>query len=273
MNLVKPFAASADGTSIHATDMGRGRPIVILHGGMQAAARWDDVAQKLRESWRLVAIERRLYGRSGEPRSPHAIAREVEDTAAVLSAIGEPALLLGHSSGGMVALEASLEFGDRLAGLILYEPPLQRDTPFGGDDQARMEAAMASGDRDEALRIFFTDIIEFDEPTVTFMRTDPAFAGAWGDMKRLAPAQMADTNAIRALPLGLDRYAAIDVPTLLLKGDQSPRHLQDGMDALQPIIAGSMLETFVGHGHSANLEAPDEMAAVMDRFAKRLFGK
>ncbi len=62
------------------------------------------------------------------------------------------------------------------------------------------------------------------------------------------------------------------MPTLLLKGDQSPRHLQDGIDSLHKIIAGSTVETFVGHGHGANLEAPAEMAAALDRFATKLLG-
>ena len=271
MSLAEPFAVSADGTSIHVIETGRGHPIVVLHGGMQAAMRWDDVAGRLSPPWRTVAIERRHYGRSGAPRSPHSIDREVEDTAAVLAAIGEPAILLGHSSGGAVALEAALALGNDLAGLIVYEPPLQRGQLFGGQSQERAEAALAAGDRDECLRIFFTDIVQFDEPSVTFMRTSPAFAGGWGEMKRLAPAQMEDNRGIRALGAGIDRYARIAVPTLLLKGDQSPQHLQDGVDALHALIAGSVVETFVGHGHGANLEAPAELAAAIDRFATKVF--
>ena len=271
MSQAEPFAISADGTSIHAIDTGRGHPIVVFHGGMQAAMRWDDVAGRLADRWRLVAVERRVYGRSGAPQSPHSIAREVEDAVAVLAAIGEPAILLGHSSGGAVALEAALTLRDRLAGLILYEPPVSPIGLFGGDAQARAEAALAAGDRDECLRIFFTDIVQFDEPSVTFMRTDPAFAGGWGEMKRLAPAQMEDNRGIRGLPRGIDRFAAIAVPTLLLKGDQSPQHLQDGIDALHGRIAGSAVATFVGHGHGANLEAPDLMAEMIDGFAAQIF--
>ena len=272
MSLAQPFAVSADGTSIHAIDTGSGRPIVVLHGGMQGAMRWDDVASRLADRWRIVAIERRVYGRSGEPQSPHSMGREAEDAAAVLAAIGEPAILLGHSSGGIAALETSLLVGDTLAGLILYEPPVSANGLFGGDAQARAEAALAAGNRDETVRIHFTDIVQAPEPMVTYMRTSPEFAGGWSEMKRLAPAQMEDNRAIRALPRGLARFAAIHVPTLLLKGDQSPQHLQDGVDALQGVISNSTVETFVGHGHGANLEAPDEMAAAMDRFATRIFG-
>lgn len=271
MSQAQPFAVSADGTSIHAIDTGRGHPIVVLHGGMQAAMRWDDVAGRLADRWRLVAIERRVYGRSGEQKSPYSVARDVEDAAAVLAALGDPAILLGHSSGGVSALEAVLTLRDRLAGLILYEPPVAAGGLFGGDAQPRADAALAAGDRDECLRIFFTEMVQFPELAVTYMRTSPDFAGGWGEMKRLAPAQMEDNHAIQALPRGIDRFAAITVPTLLLKGDQSPEHLQDGVDALHGIIAGSTVETFIGHGHGANLEAPAEMAAAIDRFASRIF--
>jgi pimeloyl-ACP methyl ester carboxylesterase len=122
MIAANPFTASTDGTELHATDIGRGRPILIVHGGMQRASRWEETGDMLAPRWRVVALERRVYGRSGKPHSTYSIEREAEDVVAMLTAIGEPAIVLGHSSGGIAALEAALLKPP--AGLILYEPPV-----------------------------------------------------------------------------------------------------------------------------------------------------
>src|SRR3569623_2454825 len=141
MTTAKPFAISADGTELHATDVGKGRPILIVHGGMQRAARWEATAELLANRWRCIALERRLYGLSGQPQSPYSFAREAEDVAAMLEAVGEPAVLLGHSSGGVAALEGTLQKAP--AGLMLYEPPVPAaGLPFG-DTLARADAARA----------------------------------------------------------------------------------------------------------------------------------
>lgn len=266
------FAVSADGTQIHASIYGAGKPIVIVHGGMGAAWNWEAVGEILAAGYRIVAVERRVYGRSGPPRSPHSMAREAEDVAAVLAQVGEPALLVGQSSGAVASLEAALLHPPNLAGLVLYEPPVQLDTPLGGDSHVRSEAALARGDRDEALRIFFRETVEVPGQAVEFMSRAPAFAEGWAEMKRLAPNQIEDTRAIRALPLGVERYRAINVPVLLLRGSESPTHLHRRLDALKAVIPQTTEVTMTGQGHTANLEAPAVVAAVLEDAARTMLG-
>jgi len=267
MTTAKPFAISADGTELHATDVGKGRPILIVHGGMQRASRWEATAELLANRWRIVALERRIYGLSGQPQSPYSFAREAEDVIAMLQAIGEPAVVLGHSSGGVAALEAALHLLP--AGLMLYEPPVPAEgLPFGGN-LARADAALASGDAGEALRIFFVDMVGIPPEWVDYMRNN---AGGWAEMTRLIPMQLEDVRAMRALPHTLDRFAAIAVPTLLIEGEMSPPHLRQRLAALHRVLPQSEITTIKGHGHSANLEAPDLMAQIIDGFASRVFG-
>nr|WP_180882882.1 alpha/beta hydrolase [Mesorhizobium loti] len=269
MTLAKPFAVSADRTQLHAVDVGHGHPIVIVHGGMQQAALWGDVAERLTPRWRVVMLERRLYGRSGQPQSPHSMAREAEDIVAVLDEIGEPAVLLGHSSGGIAALEAALIHP--LAGLMLYEAPVPLGDTCFGEGLAIAEAAAARGNMDEALRSFFVDIIGFPELWIEHMRDGPQGQRGWAAMTTMLPAQLEDVRAIRALPHSIDRYAAITAKTLLIEGELSPRHLSDRLAFLKTAIAGAESVTIAGHGHSANLEAPDRIALIMDQFAGRIF--
>lgn len=268
----KPFAVSADGTEIHAARYGAGQDLVIVHGGLGAAWNWQAVGELLAPRFRITAIERRVYGRSGKPRLPHSVAREVEDIAAVLAEIGKPAVVVGHSSGGVVTLEAALTHPPTLRGVVLYEPPVQIGTPLGGDAQARSEAALAAGDAAGALRIFFTDMVGLPSHIVDYMATSPEFAEGWAEMQRLAPAQMDDNRAIRSLPLSIDRFRAIDVPALLLRGTDSPPHLHERLDALKAVLPTTEEITLRGEDHTANLTAPQTVADAIAPFAAKLLG-
>lgn len=264
------FARSADGTGLVVRDSGRGHPIVVVHGGMGAAEHWDPVNVLLARDYRILGLERRLYGRSGPPQSPHSMAREADDIAAVLEAIGEPAIVVGHSSGAVATLEAALLHPAHLAGLVLYEPPVQVGTFLGGDHQAAAEAALAAGESDKALYIFFHDIVGFDDGLIDRMRS-PMWRGGWAFMQTVLPAQLEDNRAIRALPFGVDRYAAIDVPALLLRGTQSPQHLQDRLAAVAAVLPDNKVVDLPGEGHNANMSSPAMVADAIKGFAAMVF--
>ena len=264
------FTWSADGTGLVVRQAGKGRPIVVVHGGMGAAEHWDPVNSLLAPSWRILGLERRLYGRSGTPQSPHSMAREAEDIGAVLAAVGEPAIVVGHSSGAVATLESALLHPANLAGLVLYEPPVHAGTPLGGEHQARAEAALAAGDADAALYIFFHDIVGFDDALIDPMRS-PKWRAGWEYMQTLLPAQMEDNRAIRALPFGVDRYAQIDVPALLVRGTVSPQHLQDRLKALAAVLPHSTVADLPGEGHNANMSSPQMVADAIAEFARTIF--
>jgi pimeloyl-ACP methyl ester carboxylesterase len=260
---VSERVVSADGTEIVTLTEGRGRPIVVVHGGSSRASQWERVAGALAGGFRVVRIERRLYGGSGPPRSPHAMAREVEDVEAVLAHLGEPAMVVGHSSGGVVALETALRRPANLAALALYEPPVAVDAPLGGAALARARAAVERGRLSKAMTIHLVDIVELSWPLVMLMRLTPM----WKPLREWAAPQIADDEAIANLGVGIDRYARIAIPTLLLGGGRSPLHLRKRLAALAAVIPGARRTEMPDQGHVANLAAPGEVAGLLWDFA------
>src|SRR4051794_21797676 len=111
--------------------------MVIVHGGAASAAHWEPVADVLASRFRVVSMERRLYGRSGPPQSRHTVARAADDVAATIDALGERCVVVGHSSGAVVTLEAARADTPAIAGLVLYEPPLGQ----GPDETAALRRA------------------------------------------------------------------------------------------------------------------------------------
>src|SRR5262245_11075602 len=111
-----------DGTEVRAVDQGRGPAILIVHPGFDDGSSWHRVAARLADRFRVVRLHRRQY-RLDLPGGPCAIDQEVDDVLALAGLIGEPVLVVGHSSGAVVALEA-LAASDAFAGAVLYEPPV-----------------------------------------------------------------------------------------------------------------------------------------------------
>ncbi len=255
---------SADGTRVGYIDEGSGMPIVIVHGGSSDVSHWERVARALSGTFRVIRIERRLYARNRQAKSPHTIQREVEDLAALFARIGEPVLLLGHSSGGVVALETALQCPSAVAGLVLYEPPVAVDRPLGGEALVRAKQALARGNTSQALTIHLRDIVRFPRILVLLMRLLPA----WKELCALTPAQIADTEAIEALGVGVQRYARLEMPTLLFGGTRSPAHLGERLEALARVIPHAQTTLLRGQGHLANLRAPEQVARLVREFAE-----
>jgi pimeloyl-ACP methyl ester carboxylesterase len=158
--------------------------------------------------------------------------REVEDIAAVCSYIGEPVVLFGHSSGGIVALEYALRHSSTLAGLALYEPPVAVTEPLGGAALVRAKKALAQGKLGKAVSIHLRNIVRIPLPLLWAARLSPF----WNTFTAAVRQQIADTEAIEALGVGLQRYSTIEIPVLLIGGTRSPGHLQDRLKALSVAI-------------------------------------
>ena len=114
--------ASQDGTTIGYSHIGSGSPLVLVHGTGGASTRWTPILPALEQHFSVCVVDRRGRGASGDGNT-YAIEREFEDIAAVVDAMGEPVNLLGHSFGGICALEAGL-LTRNLRKLVLYEPPI-----------------------------------------------------------------------------------------------------------------------------------------------------
>ncbi len=113
---------SRDGTSIAAWRSGEGPPLVLIHGAAADHHRWAPVLPALEERFSVFAIDRRGRGGSGDA-NDYALEREFEDVVAVVEWAGEGVNVLGHSYGGICALEAAF-LTDRIRKLVLYEPPM-----------------------------------------------------------------------------------------------------------------------------------------------------
>src|SRR3954467_13126753 len=97
-----PYIKTRDGTDLYVKDWGAGRPVVLLHGWPLNADSWDDQALGLAEAGhRVIAYDRRGFGRSGQPFGGYDYDTLADDLATVLEQThANDVTLVGFSMGG-----------------------------------------------------------------------------------------------------------------------------------------------------------------------------
>jgi pimeloyl-ACP methyl ester carboxylesterase len=261
--------ATAAGTSapITALDDGRGPAILVVHPGGNDPTSWNSVARLLVDQFRVVRIRRRIYVPGAAISPDHSMAIEAADILAIADLLPSPILLVGHSSGAIAALEAALRSPATFAGLFLYEPPLATRSTIGGPGQQRARAALAAGDPAEAIKIHLRDVVQMPAHQVDTLFASSAARAVFAVH---AAAQLADTDAIDALGVGIARYRTLSLPTTLVEGDASPPHLRERLSDLAATLPDARVITLRGQGHIAHVMAPNLLADAIRTFAAPL---
>ena len=112
-----PYVTAADGTEIYVKDWGSGRPVVLIHGWPLNADSWEHQALALAEAgYRVVAYDRRGFGRSAQPFHGYDYDTLSDDLGKVMQALDlRDAAVAGFSmGGGEVARYMSRHGGDRV---------------------------------------------------------------------------------------------------------------------------------------------------------------
>lgn len=264
---------SADGTEVRAYDEGQGRPIVMLHPGLDDGTRPKRVASHLIGEFRVLRIIRRQYRLDLKPR-PTTVAQEVEDVLAVAEALGGQVLLYGHSDGGVVALEALAAAPHLFSGGVIYEPAavIDADEPLAGKDGAVLNegrAYLAQGKPGKAIGVFLRHTIELPAWQAWAAAT---LVGLVPRYRRLVGAQLDSLEALDRLGVRLDTYAQISVPTVLLGGDRGPAHIARRLNAVAAAMPQAQKVVMPGRDHGADLKAPKEVAAIILAHAQHVRG-
>src|SRR6266852_2902390 len=167
------FVRSKDGTRIAVECTGKGPSLLIVHGGTGDRSRWQPLLPLFGSHFTVCAMDRRGHGES-EAGSSYSLRKEFEDVAAVVNSRSGPVFVLGHSIGGLCALEAAF-LTNKISKLVLYEPPLQ-DLDHSAV-VARMERMIQEGDREQALVTFLQEIVMISPSEVIAMKARPSWHG------------------------------------------------------------------------------------------------
>lgn len=240
---------------------GAGPPVVLVHGSLDRGATFARVAgAEVLRGHAVVRYDRRGYGRS--PLGPAGGAGLQDHVGDLLGLLGEldagPAVLVGHSFGGLVGLAVATRAPERVVAVGAFEAPMPwlpwwPATTAGGS--AVRAASAPGGDPEAAAEAFLTRMIGADRWAGLPERTRAT-------RRREGTALVAELASVRpagpgaAPPVDL---AAVPVPVLASRGTRSPAHLQRAAAELAT-VTGTEVVVIDGADHGAHLTHADEVA-------------
>jgi pimeloyl-ACP methyl ester carboxylesterase len=253
---------SRDGTTIAFDQLGEGPAMIIVAGASCDRGIDAPIAQALARHFTVLNYDRRGRGDSDDT-PPYAVAREIEDIAALLDAAGGSAGVLGLSSGAVLAAEAAAS-GLPVDRLVMWEPPFNTDP--GGVRRARQYAdrlseLLAADRRGDALAHFMT-YVGLPEEAIAGVQQSPY----WQLGLSLAPTLAYDAAIMGDGTIPTDRYREIGVPALVLSGSKSPALLRGAAEQAAAAIPGARHEVLPGQDHNV---AGESIAPVIAAFAGR----
>ncbi len=258
-----------------------GPPFVVLHGGGGRWQHWEAFLEALAPAWHVFAPDSRGHGGSGRVPGAYLLGDYVRDTAAFLSGVvQQPAVVLGHSLGGEVAVMLAAQHSELFRALIVGDAPLSTAQHVTEDPTHRAMNVMWHGlagrpaaEIEQALRQTPMSVpgSTRPHPAVEVMGEDsPWFAFQSVTLHQLDPDMLAAVLAGPDVMLaGFDPYILlprIHCPVLLLQADpEGP--LQPGALTDQEVALGLRLLPNATHvrlqgvGHPLN-QADVVMAAI-----------
>jgi pimeloyl-ACP methyl ester carboxylesterase len=232
---------SADGTMIAFERAGSGPALIPVLGAFCDRATAAPFVDSFAGAYSVYRYDRRGRGDSGDTQ-PYSPEREVEDLDAVISAIGEPAFVFGHSSGGALGLEAAAR-GLAISKLAVYEPPY-----VGGGASAEfaqsLEDLVASGQRSEAAERF---ILNTGAPAerVREMKS----ADSWRGMEAIAHTLPYDVRLCNGGAVPTKRLADVSCTVLAMAGGESAPWAREAIETIVASVQSGESQVLEGHSH------------------------
>jgi pimeloyl-ACP methyl ester carboxylesterase len=117
--------AEVNGTKLYYEQLGKGRTIVFVHGGLVDSRVWDDQFKEFAKRYRVIRYDLRGFGKSAEPSGPFSPIEDLHSLLAFLKV--ERATVVGGSLGGMIAADFALEYPQTIEALVLVGSGLRGD--------------------------------------------------------------------------------------------------------------------------------------------------
>jgi pimeloyl-ACP methyl ester carboxylesterase len=264
---------SVSGVELEYWVKGRGKPVVLLHGGILTD--WfgplaDQLSMK--GSYQLISYHRPGYGTSTLPSQPITMAGQAECCLALMRHLGlGEAHLVGHSIGACIALQAALQAPEAIASLGLLEPPVMTATadPAPALTVLRATAALwKQGDVAGAMDTFMRGIVDPD-----YERVLDGVLGNWreGALKGTDAFFQADQPAMQTWRFEAHEAARVRQPAILFLGENSTRvnpirePVHKTLLSWLPNAEGFTLE---GATHLLPLQAPAKISAALTELYK-----
>lgn len=252
--------ARPDGVEIGVHALGTGPDLLLVHGTACDHRVWARVSRRLAPSYTVQAVDRRGRGASGDG-PDWSLDIDARDLAAIAHELDGEVPVVGHSLGGIVALEAAART-DEFGPLIAYEPPIYEDEGPGMEAADELEATLESQGPEAAAAAFLREVGYTDEQLARLRENDEI----WQATVATAPTLVREARADLSYEIDPDRMREVSQPVLLLDGADGSGEFEPALDRLAKILPDAERGSIEGAGHGVLYEAPGAFAERVEGF-------
>jgi pimeloyl-ACP methyl ester carboxylesterase len=229
-----------------------GLPVVLVHGSLDRSSAFARVARRIVDR-SVIRYDRRGYGRSIDAGPCSSFTDQVDDLGAVVG--GRPAILVGHSLGGVVALAFAATHPALVPAVVAYEAPMPWTDwwPLQTAGAAAMEAPADPADAAEA----------FMRRMVGDQRWEALPAGTRAQRRAEGVALVAELRVVRPPHGPPYDPAELTMPVIAAHGTESRPHHIEGARRLAALAPHGQLRVVDGAGHGVHLTHPEALAALV----------
>jgi 3-oxoadipate enol-lactonase len=248
--------------------LGEGSPVILLHPFPANHEFWLPVAEALSTRYRLILPDMRGHGDSDVGDGPATVEKHAADIARVMdhAEIGR-APLVGVSIGGYALFEFWRGHRGRVAALALCNTKAPADS--GEARAGRLQAANDVIER--GTEPFFQSMIPRLLGKTTREARPDLVEGALRMMRKMSPQDVAQVQrGMATRPDSVDTLKTINVPTLLVTGDEDILTGVNEAELMRQHISSSQLRVILKAGHYSPWEQPEEAGKLLRQFLERL---
>ncbi len=256
-------------------EKGRGDPVVFVHGSVSDYRTWADQMEAVSKEYRAITYSRRFHWPNREitDGEDYSMQQHVSDLDAILSPLEQPVHLIGHSYGAFICLLLAMKSPNRIRSLVLAEPPAI--TLFVSNSPKTSEILKLLLTRPKTAIALVklgsrgiepaTKAIERDQvkKAVEIFGTAVLGAEAYSNLSEARMEQVYQ-NVIKAEfmgsgfpPLEAKKIRSIDIPTLLISGENSPKIFPLLLDRLQQLLPNARQKVIPGASHISHEDNPE----------------
>jgi 3-oxoadipate enol-lactonase len=254
---------------------GSGPTIVLMHAWIADRRMWDEIVPVLSQHRQVVRYDKRGYGQTEIRESVSYSNRR--DVMSVLDAVSaDRAALVGVSGGSTVALDAAIEFPDRISALVLVAPGLSgfEWQESGAEATATAEMERLEDARDwEALveaemRVWIDGLGQSpDRVPLVRDRVSEMDLAAYRDHAGEPPGEV-----IPLSPRAVGRLDEVRAPTLVIVGDLDVPGTLAASERIEHGVQGAQRIVMPGVAHLPPMERPGEFVSLVEDFLDKVEG-
>ena len=263
--LLRTGIAEVNRTNLYYEMLGKGHPLVLIHGGLLDCRMWDGQFKKFAESYQVIRYDIRGYGKSALPKGKYS---QVKDLLGLLKFLEvEQAHIIGLSLGGTIAIDFALEYPEKVSSLILISTApigmISQDDELTRKTLAIYEAAR-NNKLDESVEMWL------DHPVFSTIQSRARKKVRQMILDNLKSWMLPQNNMIWASLPRAERLSRVKASSLILVGDRDVHDILKAADFLENKIGVAIKMVIAGAGHHINIEKPRQFNSIVLDFLSYL---